>query len=217
MPVNVDIFKKTAEFVMNKSQSGNTVAPAQFSLVADQAQLQVYEEDRLVFLKTGESSDYLDWFLKNTIINPNPLTGYGSYPNDFQHTAGVRAYYNGVERPVELVENKAWGEVQASELMTPTRLFPKYTEFLSEYRFLPKNIGIVMLDYWKRPAVPVWKYTIVNNVPVYTPVGSVDFEWEAFSFNRVLSVYLQLCGCNLKDKDLSQFANEFKSENKSLL
>jgi len=217
MPVNVNTFKSTAEFIMNKTQSGNTVTPNQFPLIANQAQLVPYEEDRLVFLRTGESSDYLDWFLKNTIINPSSLTGYAPYPSDFQHTAGVRAYYNGIERPVELVENKAWGEVQASELMAPTNLFPKYTEFLSEYRFLPRNIGIVMLDYWKKPVVPVWAYTIVNNVPVYNPVGSVDFEWEAFSFNRVLSVYLQLCGCNLKDAQLSQFANEFKQENKSLL
>jgi len=217
MSVNVNLFKATAEFISNKSQSGNTVTPSQFSLIADQAQLLAFEQDRLIFLKTGESSDYLNWFLKNTIINPSSATGYANYPLGFQHTAGVRCYYNGRERPVELVENKAWGEVQASELMKPTRLFPKYTEFLGEYRFLPRNIGIVMLDYWVRPIVPVWAYTIVNNVPVYNPIGSVDFEWEAFSFNRIISIYLQIIGCNLKDKELSVFASEFKSETNSIL
>lgn len=217
MPVNINSFKVTSEFISNKVQSGNTVTPSEFPLIADQAQLLAYEEDRLVFLKTGESSDYLDWFLNNTVLNPNTLTGYANYPVGFQHTAGVRAYYNGIERPVDLVENKAWGEVQASQLMKPTSLFPKYTEFSGEYRFLPKNIGIVMLDYWRRPIVPVWNYTIVNNVPVYNPVASIDFEWSDFSFNRIMSIYLQLIGCNLSDQHLSQFATQFKQESQSVI
>lgn len=217
MPLNIDIFKRTAEVISNKVQSGNTVTVAQFNLLADQAQMLAFEEDRLVFLKTGESSDFLDWFLRNTIINPNPLTGYANYPSEFQHTAGVRSYYNGRERPVDLVENKAWGEVQASELVAPSKLFPKYTEFSGEYRFLPRNIGIVMLDYWKRPVKPVWNYTIVNNVQVYNPIGSVDFEWEAFTQNRIMANYLQLIGCNIRDKDLSEFASQLKQESQSII
>lgn len=217
MAVNINYFKVTSEFISNKVQSGNTVTPSEFPLIADQAQLLSYEEDRLIFLKTGESSDYLNWFLKNTVINPNYLTGYANYPSDFQHTAGVRSYYNGIERPVELVENKAWGEVQASQLMNPTMLFPKYTEFLGEYRFLPKNIGIVMLDYWKRPIKPVWNYTIINNVPTYNSIGSIDFEWEAFSFPRIMSNYLSLIGCNLSDSNIQKFAKEYQQETKSVL
>lgn len=217
MPVNINTFKILADVIMNKVQSGNSVTPAQVGIIADAAQMQAFEEDRIKFLKTGDSTDYLDWFLKTTVLNPNTLTGYAPYPSDFQHTAGVRAYYNGVERPVDLVENKAWGEVQASELMQPTRLFPKYTEFAGEYRFLPKNVGIVMLDYWKRPVVPVWGYTIVNNVPVYDASASTNFEWEVFAMNRVLAIYLQMCGCNLKDGQLEAFATQFKQENQSLL
>lgn len=217
MGQNIDVFKKTSEFISAKVQSGNTVTPAQFPLIADQAQLLPFEQDRLIFLKTGESSDYLDWFLKNTIINPSVFTGYANYPSDFQHTAGVRSYYNGSERTVDLVTNKAWGDIQQSELEPATLLFPKYTEFNSEYRFLPRNIGIVMLDYWKRPVKPIWAYTIVNNVPVYNPTGSVDFEWPEFALNRVMSVYLQLIGINLQSKELLAFSSQFKQENQSIL
>lgn len=217
MPTNINTFKATSEVLINKVQSGNAVTPTQFNLLADQAQMLCFEEDRLIFLKTGESSDFLDWFLQNIIINPNILTGYAPYPVDFQHTAGVRCYYNGVERPVELCENKAWGETQASELFNPTRIFPNYTEFNGEYRFLPRDIGIVMLDYWKRPTAPVWNYTIVNNVPVYNPSGSVDFDWEFFAFNRIMAVYLQLVGINLQSQPLLQFAAQFKQEAQSVI
>lgn len=217
MSVNINSFKVFVEAIQNKNQAGNTITPAQFNSFAHQAQMQVFEKDRLIFLKTGDSSDFIDYFLKSIIVSPNYSTGYLSYPLDFQHTAGVRSYYNGKERPVELIENKAWGEVQASELMMPTKIFPKYTEFSGEYRFLPRDIGIVMLDYWKEPVKPVWAYTIVNNVPTYNPSASVDFEWGAFALNAVASVYLQLCGVNLKDVELSNFSSQFQKETNSIL
>lgn len=217
MGYNVNDFKLLSEFISNKIQSGGTVSVPQFESAANSAQLQVFEKDRLTFLKTGDSSDYLDWFLKTATINPSPLTGYADYPKDFQHTANVRAYYLGIERQVDLVENKAWGKVQASKLIHPTRLFPKYTEFSGEYRFLPKNIGIVMLDYWKEPIKPVWGSTIVNNQEVYDPATSVDFEWPAFALNTVMANYLSLIGVNLQAKDLQQFAEVFKQQNNNLL
>ena len=217
MSVNIDYFFRLTDAIANKSQSGASFTIAQKEAFANSAQLQVFEKDRLTFLKTGESSDYLDWFLKSITINPSSLTGYAPYPSDFQHTAGVRAYFMGIERPVELVENKAWGKVQASKLMPPTRIFPKYTEFSGEYRFLPRNIGIVMLDYWKEPVKPVWGWTIVNNQQVYDPATSVDFEFPAFSVNSVASVYLQLIGCNIQSKELEQFAAQFAAQNNNLL
>lgn len=217
MGLNVDVFKKTAEFISNKVQSGETVTPSQFSIIANQAQLQVYEKDRLTFLKTGESSDYLDWFLVNVIVTPDPVTGFLNYPSDYQHTAGVRSYYNRKERPVELVQNKAWGEVQASQIMQPTKVFPKYTEFSGEFRFLPRDIGSVMLDYWKTPVVPVWGYTIVNNEPVYDASTSTDFAFPEFAINQVMSAYLGLIGVNLKDRDIEMFSREMKQINNSVL
>ena len=215
--VNVNVFKNFVEAVQNKVQSGNSITPLQFNSFAHQSQMLVFEKDRKTFLKTQESSDFLDNFLKTKTLNPSSLTGFAPYPDDFQHTAGVRAYYNGIERPVDLVTNKAWGEIQASELQPATRYFPKYTEFAGEYRFLHRNIGIVMLDYWKEPVKPVWGWTSVNNAPAYNPVTSTDFEWEAFSLNEVASVYLSLIGCNIKDKELEQFSGQFAQQNNNIL
>jgi hypothetical protein len=217
MSVNINSFKVFVQAVQNKVQSGNSVTVAQFNAFCHQAQMMVFEKDRHIFIKTGDMSDFLSWFLINAVLNPNINTGYLAYPSDYQHTAGVRSYYNGKERPVELVENKAWGEVIASELMAPSKLFPKYTEFANEYRFLPRDIGIVMLDYWREPVKPIWAFTIVNNKEVYNPTGSVDFEWGAFALNEVAAVYLQLVGCNIKDKELSAFANQFSQESNAIL
>lgn len=217
MATNINTFRIFVQAVSNKVQSGNSITTDEFNLLCHQAQMQVFEKDRLIFLKTGEMTDFVSWFLTNTVLNPNILTGYASYPSNYQHTCAVRGYYNGVERPCELVENKAWGEVMASQLMGASRLFPKYTEFSTEYRFLPKDIGIVMLDYLREPVKPIWAYTIVNNRQVYDAANSVDFEWAPAFMNEVAATYFQLIGVNLKDGELSRFATEFKQESNSLL
>lgn len=216
--VNINDFKIYTENILaNKVQSGNTITPAQFNVAAHRAQMIVFEKDRLTFLKTGESSDFLDWFLVNKIINPDILTGYAPYPTDYQHTAGVRSYYNGKEQKVDLVTNNAWGEIQQSELMPPTLSFPKYTEFAGEYRFLPRNIGTVMLDYWREPVKPVWGYTIVNNVAVYDPTTSVNYEWGSFAVEMVADAYISIIAQNIKDQQLAQYAEVKGKQNNSIV
>ncbi len=218
MSVNVNDFVIYSENILaNKVSSGNTITPLQRNVALHRAQMIPFEQDRLVFLKTGESSDYLDWFLKTVIAQPNALTGFLPYPNDYQHTAGVRSYYNGREQKVDLVTNNAWGEVQQSELLTPTLNFPKYTEFAGEYRFLPRNIGTVMVDYWKLPQKPVWGYTIVNNVAVYNPATSVDFEFGDFAVERVSACYISIIAENIRDNQLAQFAQAQKQQNNSIV
>ncbi len=217
MPINVDYFFRLGDGISNKIQSGNSFTSEQRDIFANQAQLQLFEKDRKTFIKTGESSDFLTWFLKSVTINPSRLTGYHPYPSDFQHTANIRAYYNKKERPIDKVTTQAWGDIQVSVLQEPNRNFPKYSEFADEFRFLPRDISIVMLDYWKTPVKPVWGRTIVNNQEVYNPATSVDFEVPEFALNEIMANYLSLVGVNIKDTMLEQFSQQFKAENNNIL
>jgi hypothetical protein len=212
MAVNINSFKIFVEFIISKTQSGGTVTTAQNNVLFMRSQMAVYEKDRNTYLETGRSSDFLNIFLKTKTVTPNITTGYLSYPSDFQHIANVRSYYNKKEREVELVSNKMWGDINASQLMQPTKVFPKYSEYSSEMRFLPRDIGVVMLDYFKTPTQPIWGFTIVNNVQVYDATSSVDFEFDEFSVNRVAAEYLAFVGCNLQNIPVEQFAQEFKKE-----
>jgi hypothetical protein len=137
--------------------------------------------------------------------------------------AAVRKYYvpptggTGKMIPVDDITEEQYGEMQISALMTPTLRFPKYNEFGSTLRFLPRTIGLVELDYFRTPVAPIWAYTTVNNRPVYDPLTSVDFEWSEFSFNSVAAVFLSIIGANLKDNELSQFSQMYKQESNSVL
>ncbi len=220
MGVNVNTFKTFVEFVSNKTQQGNAVTPTQFNLVANQAQLQLMEKDYETFLQTKNISNFLKTFLRNTVLNV-PVNGELSYPSDFQHLSDLRKYYiqngKGIEIPVEGVRDEAWGDMQRSQLFAPILEFPKYSEFSNVIRFLPKNVGIIMMDYFKTPVVPIWAYTIVNNEAVYNPSTSVNFEWDSFALNNIAAIYLSLIGCNLKDTELAQFSEMYKAQTNSTL
>jgi len=216
--VNVNTFKLFVEFVSNKVQSGNAVSPSQFNEVANRAQMQLFERDFQTFLATKQISEYLKTFLKNKVYSVTS-TGLISYPSDFQHLSSLRRYYvsasGGKEIPIEEVRNESWGDIQISALYEPTLRFPKFSEFSDNIRILPKNVGIVMMDYFKTPTAPVWGYVTTNNRPVYNAATSTNFEWDEFSVNNVAAIYLSLIGVNLKDGELAQFSELYKQQTNS--
>ncbi|MES3018137.1 MAG: hypothetical protein V4721_10170 [Bacteroidota bacterium] len=219
--VNVNEFRLFTQFVSNKAQSGNTIRTTDFNRIANQAQMQVFEKDFQTYLQTDMVTEFLGYFLKNQTTSV-PVTGTLPYPSDFQHVSSIRSYYvrpggASTEIPVIEVKNASWGDISTSQLLEPSKRFPKFSEFGNGIRFLPKNIGSVMLDYFKTPVAPVWGFTVASGREVYSAAASTDFEWDIFSMNNVASVYLQLIGCNLKDGELLQFSNQFQQETNSVL
>ncbi len=219
--VNINTFKLFCEFLQNKVQEGASVTVPQFNSAANRAQMQLYERDYQTFLKTKEVSEFLKVFLSNTVFTV-PVNGEHSYPSDYQHLTSLRKYYvnaKNVGRMIEIEEisNVEWGFSQISQLQEPTLRFPKYNEYSSVIRFIPRNIGTVEVDYFKTPVEPLWAFTIVNGRPVYDPVNSVNFEWFSYNFNEIAGIYLSLIGINLREGDLLNWSNQYKQENNSTL
>lgn len=216
MSVNIDSFKRKVEFIMNKTQSGNSYKPSQFNDICHMAQMQIFEKDYQNFIETENISDYLNVFMKNKV---GSVSSSGEYilPIDLQHLASVRKYLvrpNGksVMIHVREVDNVSWGLTQLSSLREPSLLFPKYTTKGSKLFFVPKDIGLIELDYFKMPIAPVWGFTIVSGRMVYDPSTSTDFEWDEHSTNLIISIFLPLVGCNLKDQELFNFSQMYKQQ-----
>lgn len=221
MSTSINEFKIISETLANKAQIGGSLSIPEFNEFAQRAQMIPFEKDRAIFLATQNTSDFLASFLKNEIVVV-PSSGILAYPSDFEHTSSVRSYYvrpNGLssEISVDPVKNRDWGDINGSQLQNGTKRFPKYSEFKDAYRFLPRNIGTVMIDYFSTPIKPVWAYTIVSGREVYDPILSVDFQWDEFAMNNVLAIFLQMRGMNLREGDLAQWATQFKQESESAL
>jgi hypothetical protein len=219
--VNINDFKLYTEYLSNKVQVGNTLTIPQFNQLCFQSVMQVFEKDYQTFLMTEELSEFLRIYLKNQVSSV-PATGILPYPADYQHITSIRKYYvnaKGVGKmlQVEEIKNVEWGFIQMSSLREPTLRFPKYNEFDGVIRFLPMNLGIIEIDYIKTPDQPVWGYTTVSGRPVYDPLTSTNFEFQAYSTNMVAAVFLSLVGVNLKDSELESFAQQYKKETNSAL
>ena len=221
MGVNIDYFLKLTDAIANKNQSGNSITIAQKNIFANQAQMVKFEADRNIYISTGELTEYLKSFLKK-ITKQVPPTGELAMPSDLQHTAAMRMYYQrpdgkSVEITVKEVKDVSWGDIQISSLLRPIPRFSKYMEFGRTFRLAPKNIGTIYLDYLRTPVKPEWKYTTVNNRPVYNPLLSVDFEWAESFCNEIAGIYLGFIGINLQFTELQNFAQAFKNESKAQL
>lgn len=219
--VNIDSFKSWTEYIANKVQIGNSLTIPQFNQLCYQAVLQVQERDYQTLLATEEVSTFLKTYFKSTILNV-PLTGEVNYPSDYQHLASLRKYYvqpNGKSKMIDIeeIKNEAWGLTQISSLKEPMLRFPKYNQFSNVIRFLPRNIGIVEIDYFKTPVQPIWGYTIASGRPVYSPSTSVNFDFNQFAMNEVSAVFLSFRGVNLKDNELQAFVQMYKQETDSVL
>jgi hypothetical protein len=212
--INVDYFIQLYSAIAEKNNVGQTLTPDQQNIFMNQAQLQLMSEDYQTFFKTKVVTNFLQTYLKVGTPIPVPAsTGLIAYPTDLQYVSSVSHYYNSLWYDSEYVDSADWDKIQMpNSLLKPTFRFTKYRQIDNGIEFAPKTIGISKVAYFKTPTPPIWNYTIVNNEPVYTSTGSVDFECDSFNTNRLMAIFLQLVGINLKDTDVAGFANQFTQQ-----
>ncbi len=214
--MNINEVKKFFSFIVNKVQSG-TVQPANFNVMAARAQMELYEKEVKAWQETQQITDSMKTFLKATILNPSTTTGKANYPSDYVHTSTVRSYYvrtggNSVEVPVREIDNDDYGEAMVSEVAPPTKRFPILTYYDTYIQFLPKDINIVFLDYFRLPAPPVWGYNSVNGRPVYDPSQSTDIEFPDSDFNEIVFMMCSYMSINIREGQLTQYSEMMKQQ-----
>ena len=64
-----------------------------------------------------------------------------------------------------------------------------------------------MIIYLRKPTNMVWAYTTVSGRPVYDSLLSVQPLWSDVDMNEIMYLALSYIGVNLKDQEVSQFAN----------
>ena len=214
MATSVDYFKKFYEYVALKENNGNTLTSSQFTIVANQAQMAIYAKDYATFAQTGVVTNFLQTFLKTNVVRQvDPNNPIVAWMDDLEYVSSVGHRFKGKQYDCELVDNVNWREMNApGSLNEPTLRFVKYQQIGAGLMFAPANVGVIYVDYFFTPPSPIWNYSIVNNQQVYNPTGSVDFSWDNFNTNRVMSAFLSFIGIDIKDNDILAFSEMFKKE-----
>lgn len=106
-------------------------------------------------------------------------------------------YYENVsEREVTLVDNQRWSAALQHLTKKPTFDNPKITQINHCFKVAPKEVGVIVLNYYIEPVDAVFGYTAVpgnlqtgsGGAIVYDPKKSKDFQWDNTVKNDLLEM-----------------------------
>lgn len=105
---------------------------------------------------------------------------------EIQKQQRVGRYKDGIfEATITKVESSRWGAVLEHETKCPTFKSPKITQFGDGFKVAPRQVSVIVLDYYKKPKAAKFAYTIAPGNPqtgagdylIYDLASSQALEW----------------------------------------
>ena len=219
--MTVDFMYQLEQFISNKNQAGY-LGPSQFNLINTQGQysyvaylmgdFQTYTPGRPISKVEWGDNSVVRQRLSPTIYNYNlniDVNSFSPYPGDYIGTDAMWSIY-GYNR-VSYCPQERWYSTYNS-VIDPIATNPIYKLEHGGFTFAP-NIGMANLNYIRTPPNIIWGNTPdVNGRPIYNPATSQDPIWDNVAIFEVISRALAMLGINLQAAQISQFAEEIKTQ-----
>lgn len=95
-------------------------------------------------------------------------------------------FNNTIEAAIQIVDNQKWSGMLEHLTKFPTFQKPKMTQLNGKGKVAPRQVSVVVLDYYTEPINAVFGYTpVAGNVLTgsggaitYNPATSVNFQWS---------------------------------------
>lgn len=106
-------------------------------------------------------------------------------------------YYNTVcEVQIEKIDNQRWPSVLNHLTKRPTLAKPKLTQINNQFQVAPRQVSVVILDYYVKPKKGTFKYTLTpanlqngsGDVIIYNQSASTPLEWPETVKNELLDI-----------------------------
>lgn len=207
----------TVQNIAQKQQYGAISIP-EFNEYANMANIDLFNERlgsirdyyRLgkAMAKTGTGMNKEIDLLLSPFYTPNisvaVVGGLASVPTDCEYVESITY----LSRDVKWIPNNKRASYADSTIDTPTAEWPVYSDLNNQIRILPTNISPVVINYYKTPLTVKYNYTLVSNRPVYSPTGSVDFQWKP---TQRIDLIMRICGyigIAIRDTELIQYSEQ---------
>lgn len=231
--VNIDELYRTVQFFANKEQSG-FIKPSEFNLLADRAQMEIFMKKfgnpqeytpnapfpRYSYQETQKITDDLRVFITRVTLTAN--FGQIDYPDDYVHFSSamsvrmepISGTNNFIPRNIEIqvADDSELGYMLGSAIVFPEPDYPIMVFYDNYMQIYPIETEMVHFTYLRRPQVPNWAYTLVNNRPVYNPGASVNIEFPDETLNEIAARILSYVGINLREPQLIQYSEMQKDK-----
>ncbi len=128
-------------------------------------------------------------------------------------------YENTTEAAIEIVDNQKWSAMLKHLTKFPTFEKPKMTQIDNSGKVAPRDVSVVVLNYYTEPIDAVFGYKPVPGNPqtgsggaiVYDPLTSVKFQWgkqvKPDLLEEIKKVYIGYT----RDGNFAQIANAQKT------
>jgi hypothetical protein len=117
--------------------------------------------------------------------------------------------------PIEVVDDDKWAGRVSSSLKTPTLKYPvvNFNGKLS-LKIEPKQIRKIKFVYLRKVDSGHWHYNLDadTDCEVFSEIGSRDVDLPALLLNDLARMILGYVGINLRDQELSQYAEIIKEK-----
>lgn len=190
---------------------------SELEAVLDAGQMSLFDDLHRKYATSQNIKDALAPFKE--VYNFTTLTsGYVIVPNtDYLKFLDLQIYFNISDRtvyyPVKLVNEDERADRLNSQLDPVTITSPIGEQTASKtFRLYPVHAYNGNVTFLRRPVAPVFGYSVISGrVIVYDAGTSTQLEWGADWINIILIKALASIGINIKEADISGFA-QAKSE-----
>jgi hypothetical protein len=192
--------------VLAKDQSGNTLSPVQYNTLLKAVNDELFEDKYLDFVKNKALPIDLQVRLLNSspikkfVTNWDgqvPVAGKVNMPTDARYPAAIIAHVDGEMRNVELHDEISFNILKTSVLHRDVTRNPIAIQRDRRWEFIPNNVSLVDVAYFRDPSVPYYDTAIdANDNIVYLQVGYYLVEtatpdyYDVYYDNGVASVLI---------------------------
>lgn len=154
-----------------------------------------------------------------TKIIPSPDVNNGECDGFKSEEEITENYYeNIVEIGLDDIDNKNWAAVIAHKTKFPTLANPKMTQINSGFKVAPREISVVVLDYYIKPRDAIFGYTVTpgnlqtgaGDQIVYDINLSLPLQWPTTMINEFLARLGERFGIFTRDQLMIQFSTQQK-------
>ena len=185
----------------------------------DYGQMSVFDDLHQKYATSQRIKDALIPFKE--IYNFTTLTsGYVIVPDSrYLKFLDLQIYYNISDRrvyyPVKLINEDERADRLNSQIEPVTSTSPIGEQTaVKTFRLYPAHAYNGNVTYLRRPVKPVFGYNVISGrVIVYNPATSTQLEWGQDWINTILIKALKSIGINIKEADVSGFAEAASQAN----
>ncbi len=198
--------------IANRDATGNSPTPEEYNSYLARANEELFnmglrvEENGTITYDVGQvATDAYAPFLVDV-----PLTGVNgifALPADYRHTVCV----DRAGRPATMLTKNQFDQIVIDPITPPSDKYPYCMVLNNKINWAPPT-NTTLFTYLRKPLVPVWGFTIINDEPIYDPSTSVQLEWPDWYHLLYCKLILAYLGFNFRDNDLVGYSQLMKKD-----